>query len=261
MFDWFSDFLGTDAHEFTPEEIASAWREAVGFWGIEVALSPPEPHDSRSDRGDGPGHEPVAYIDLERRQVVVNFEWLGTRGLEEALPAVFAHEIGHHVEFPRTLGSMAELEVMERRLLPTYDESLVNLFLDLQINEKLGGRWADQILAIYETAPEERGPIFTFYLAIYEELWGTEPGRLVGDGTDVRMEQAYPGWRADARMFAQTFYGLPDTHLQFAYFCSRFSRYIRSRRSRRRRITREPCGRRRRGEPKPRSRRPRSAAG
>ena len=40
------------------------------------------------------------------------------------------------------------------------------------------------------------------------------------------MQKAYPGFRAEARMFVQTFYSLPGVHLQFVYFCARFLRYI-----------------------------------
>jgi len=40
------------------------------------------------------------------------------------------------------------------------------------------------------------------------------------------MEERFPGCRADARVFSQTFYELPTVYLQFVYFCSRFLRYL-----------------------------------
>lgn len=223
----------------TGPEVEEAWETAVDFWGIHISLSPPAPLGALDHEYGGPSDAPIAYIDLESRQVVVNFERLRLLGAGDSLTAVLAHEVGHHVEFPRTLGLMAELEVMERRLLPHLDGSLVNLFLDLQVNEVVGREWADELCAVYRgSAARGSGrpnPVFVFYLTIYEELWGREPGRLVdaveADELDVSevsawMDEAYPGWRGEARLFSQTFFGLPGTHLQFVYFCSVFNRYV-----------------------------------
>jgi hypothetical protein len=69
-------------------------------------------------------------------------------------------------------------------------------------------------------------PLFHYYLAIYEELWGLPPGALTSAERATAMEAQYPGYRADARMFVQTFYALPEVHLQFVYFCSRVIRYL-----------------------------------
>jgi len=52
------------------------------------------------------------------------------------------------------------------------------------------------------------------------------PGSLVPRGSDAPMEERYGGCRAEARMFAQTFYALPDVYLQFVYFASTFMRYL-----------------------------------
>jgi hypothetical protein len=40
------------------------------------------------------------------------------------------------------------------------------------------------------------------------------------------MEEKFVGWRADARVFVQTFYALDDIHLKFVYLISRFLRYL-----------------------------------
>lgn len=213
-----------------PEELERAWEEAIDLWGINVRLSPPTTLASLRDEASSPNREPLAFIDLEERQVVVNVQHLVRIGATDSLPAIFAHEVGHHVEFPRTLQLLAELEVLERRLLPDYPDSLVNLFLDLQVNEVVGRKWPDQVCSVYRGSRQNSagppGPIYAFYLAVYEELWDRTAGSLVGGEGVGRMDDEFPGWRAEARMFAQTFWGLPETHLQFVYFCSMFERYL-----------------------------------
>ncbi|MBN8230524.1 M48 family metalloprotease [Corallococcus macrosporus] len=229
---------------FTPEEVERCWRDALALWDVHVHLSPPEPHQSFEQRGESMVDEPLAYIDLARRQVFVHFELLTRMGARGSLTAVLAHEIGHHVRFPHTLGWAAELRVLEQRLIPGLGQSLTNLFFDLQVNEFVGRTQADALCAVYQgflRTPEGRkhkppkkqdastggpSPLFCFYLAIYEELWRKEPGHLVPRDMLTRLEEAYPGFRAQARMFVQTFYTLADGRLQFLYFCASFIRFI-----------------------------------
>jgi hypothetical protein len=207
------------------DHVAGCWTEALGVWGTGIELSPPD----RWVKGAGGawnGDEPLAYIDLVQRQVVVNFDKLHAIGAFPSLPAVLAHEIGHHIAFPHTLGLAAALEILQHRLLP-YPHSLTNLFFDLQVNEYVGRTHAVQLADVYKgfgTTPQTT-PLFGFYLAVYEELWGLAELELVG-AAGTRLDAEYPGWRAEARMFSQTFYSLPDVYLQFVYFCSIFARYL-----------------------------------
>lgn len=217
---------------FTPEEVERCWREALALWDVQVRLSPPEPHLPFHPGEENP-NEPLAYIDLVKRQVFVNFELLVEMGARDSLTAVLAHEIGHHVHFPHTLGWDAELRVLEQRLLPGLKQSLTNLFFDLQVNEFVGRTHADALCAVYQGFQRTQGtgagpmtPLFFFYLAIYEELWGHPPGHLVPANLIRPMEKQFPGLRAEARVFAQTFYALPDPRLQFLYFCATFIRYL-----------------------------------
>jgi hypothetical protein len=214
----------------TDPRIAACWRDALAIWDVQTALSPPHGYPGGRGKSHWKGDEPLAYIDLTTRQVVVNFELLARMGATGSLTAVLAHEIGHHVRFPHTLGLAAALQVLERRLVPGLKQSLTNLFFDLLVNEYVGRTRAEELAAVYRgflrTAGGETSPLFCFYLAIYEELWGLEPASLVPEGMVETMDAAYPGWRADARMFVQTFYALTDVHLQFVYFVSTFIRYI-----------------------------------
>jgi len=206
-----------------------AWEEALALWDVSVSLSPPEPWKGKG-RSHWQGDEPLAYIDLATRQVVVNLGLLDGLGATESLTAVLAHEIGHHVRFPHSLALAASLQALERRLVPGLGQSLTNLFFDLLVNEHVGRTRADDLCRVYQgfvaKASAPPVPLFAFYLALYEELWGKREGHLVPAGVLKEMEKAYPGWRAEARLFVQTFYTLPGVQLQFVYFCSRFIRYI-----------------------------------
>lgn len=213
---------------FTPDEIGAAWQAARAVWDTSVNLSPPEAL-ARTDGDHWGGDDPLAYIDLVRRQVVVNFDLLVAIGARDSLVAVLAHEIGHHVRHPHTLGLAAQLELLERRLIPGLPSSLGNLFFDLLINEHVGRTRAGELAAVYagfthRPGAEPPSSLFWFYLAIYEEMWTLPPGKLCGG--EEAMETAFPGCRAEARMFAQTFFALPDIYVQFVYFCSMFMRYL-----------------------------------
>jgi hypothetical protein len=215
---------------FTPDTIAESWRDALDLWDVRVHLSPPEPHVPFRPDADH-ANEPLAYIDLTKRQVFVNFELLHDMGAARSLTAVLAHEIGHHARFPHTLGWDAELRVQEQQLIPGMKQSLTNLFYDLQVNEVVGRTHAAELADVYRGFQRVRGggdtsPLFFFYLAIYEELWGLTPGQLAPAELEGKMEERFPGIRAEARMFAQTFYALPHPRLQFIYFCATFIRFI-----------------------------------
>ena len=212
---------------FSETQIALAWRDALALWEAEVTLSAPQPLE-RQGQGDWGGDEPLAYIDMVRRQVVVNYELLERIGAAKSLTAVYAHELGHHLRFPHTLGLSASLELLQKRLLPG-SPSLTNLFFDLQVNEYVGRTRQDELSAVYQgfnrMQPGPSSPLFAYYLAVYEELWNRPDAELTL-GSAGMMDEKFPGWRADARMFAQTFYALTDTYLQFVYFCSRVIRYL-----------------------------------
>ncbi|MCY1017771.1 M48 family metalloprotease [Pyxidicoccus sp. MSG2] len=215
---------------FTPEQVDTCWRDALDVWDVRVHLSPPEPHVPFHPDADHQ-NEPLAYIDLATRQVFVHFELLHEMRAANSLTAVLAHEIGHHARFPHTLGWDAELRVLEQRLIPGLKQSLTNLFYDLQVNEVVGRTRATELADVYRGFQRIRGttdtsPLFFFYLAVYEELWSLAPGFLAPAVLEAPLEKRYPGMRAEARMFAQTFYALPDARLQFLYFCSTFIRYI-----------------------------------
>ncbi len=218
------------AVHFTPERLERCWRQALDDWGMEVTLSPPAPLSEQKRDSDWGGDEPLAYIDLVSRQVVVNYPLLFDIGAKDSLTGVFAHELGHHLKFPHTLGLAASLQLLEQSLIPALPHSLTNLFFDLQVNEFVGRVRSEELAQVYRGFTRKPDAtitsLFHFYLAIYEELWGLPPGDLTQPRLVEEMEKKFPGYRADARMFVQTFYALPEVYTQFVYFCSRVIRYL-----------------------------------
>jgi len=214
---------------FTAPGVEAAWQAALKVWGVSVNLSPPQGY-RKPAKGTLDGDDPLAYIDLETRQVVVNFENLAQMKCEGSLVAVLAHELGHHIRFPHTLRLAADLRLMEQKLLPFLGSSLLNLFFDLQVNEYVGRTHATDLAAVYRafrgSSKGEGSPLFNFYLSCYEELWNLPANDLLTAAAPANMDRSFPGWRAEARQFVQTFYDLPDDFLQFAYFAGRFARYI-----------------------------------
>ena len=153
-----------------------------------------------------------------------------------SLEAILAHEIGHHVRFPATMQTHARLRLLERSLLPYDDYSLINLFTDLMINERLGDRFRGPLMDVYRVftgepafhgdAKWKRGPAFLFYVAVYEELWNAEAGTLMGPAA-AEFGEAFPGYRADARLLAQNLFAIgPNLYTQFLYFLSMLLRYV-----------------------------------
>lgn len=209
-------------------EVAIAWRDALALWETRVDLSPPIPL-SRSGGDRWQGNDPLAFIDMEKRQVFVNLPLLSRIGAADSLMAVLAHEVGHHLHFPHTLGIAAQLEVLLDALMPNTQAPFINLFLDLRVNEVVGRTHATQLIEVYRGFNRETplsSPLFGFYLAIYEELWALPEGTLVPVETRAAFEKQFPGFTGDARMACQTLYALDGLLLQFAYFVSRASRYV-----------------------------------
>ncbi len=200
--------------------VEAAWPRAQARWSSYLLLSRPA-------FDDGPS---IARIDLGTRQITLAASALADRGLLDCVEALLAHEIGHHVRYPGTLATSARMRVIERNLIPIQGYSLMNLFTDLMINERLGRELEEELVRIYRSFDGERGweadPAFVFYLAVYEELWQRERGELQGSAREA-FARAYPGHRADAQLLAQDLFRLgPNMYTQFLYFVSIVSRYL-----------------------------------
>jgi hypothetical protein len=217
-----------DDREHLQHEIARCWPLAQAYWSRFLLLGQPV-DDSRQPS--------IAQIDLLTRQVSLNANLVLSKKLIGSVEALLAHEIGHHVRYPGTLQTQARLRILERSLIPFDDYSVINLFTDLMINERLGTHLKDQMVRIYQAftlEPAFHGegkwkcdPLFLFYLGIYEQLWHLDEGVLMGPAAD-EFQLAFPGYRAESALLAQNVFTLgPNLYTQFLYFLSITTRYLR----------------------------------
>jgi hypothetical protein len=204
--------------------VEEAWPRAQARWSSYLLLSRPA-------FDEGPS---VAKIDLGTRQITLDAGGIADKGLIGCVEALLAHEIGHHVRYPGSLAVSARMRLIERNLIPIEGYSLMNLFTDLMINERIGHDLEEDLVRVYRSfdagAAWQTDPAFVFYLAIYEELWQRERGELQGSAASA-FAGAYPDHRADAQLLAQDLFRLgPNVYTQFLYFASIVSRYIQPRR-------------------------------
>ncbi len=208
--------------------VRDAWPNAISHWSSFLILNPP---DLR------PAQESIAQINLHTRAISLNETLIRDWELYDSIPAMLAHEIGHHVSYPGTLQVQARLRLLERTIVPFPEYSLINHFTDLMINERLGrGELRDQMIRIYQASITrlasvqgdgwKRDPLFLFYLALYEALWDLEPGEILGPyGTAFAHE--FPQYRSDAALLVQDIFVLgPNIYTQFLYFLSLSVRYL-----------------------------------
>ncbi len=211
------------AGPFSAGTVKAAWERALSFWGLAIQKDAP-----RLD----PGAEGLAFIDLSSRELTVNTKRLAELKAEGSLPAVFAHELGHHVRYPHSLSTQARLELLEKEILPFRSYSLLNLFTDYLINTELAREkdFLAQMAAVYRGTPApaeamEQDPAFWFYLTCFEEAWGLEPRTLTREAGEA-LERRFPGARAEAQLLAEEVPNLaPNLFTQFLYFASVVSRY------------------------------------
>lgn len=211
----------TPADDRLTQAMAEAWPRAQERWSRFLLLSPPVA---------GAQFDSVARIHLGTRQIELNANDIIERDLLGTVEALLAHEIGHHVRYPGSLAIDARLRLLERPLVPIDGFSVINLFTDLLINERLGPLYREQFVRIYQAFPAGphwyKNPASEFYLTVYEELWRLPRGTLLGKNR-AAFERAFPGARADAQILAQNLFVLgPNLYTQFLYFVSVFSRYI-----------------------------------
>lgn len=213
--------------------IDAAWPGAQRRWSRFLQLAPPI---------DTSGSPSIAQIDLITRQVGLNHAILKEKSLGHCVEALLAHEIGHHVKYPGTWAVHARLRLVEKSVLPLEDYSLLNLFTDLLINARLGRdlQLRAQFIDIYRaftgdplhakdakgTHEWTRDPVFSVYLAIYEELWQLDEGHLMGPG-EAYFAQRYPDYRAQAQLLAQDLLPLgSNLYTQYLFFASILLHYV-----------------------------------
>ena len=210
--------------------IETAWPDAVALWSSFLVLNDPA-LDAAQDA--------IAQINLSTRCVSLNGSRIADMGVEDCIPAMLAHEVGHHVAYPGTLQVKARLCLIERTLAPFPEYSMVNRFTDLMINERLGQTdlpLRAQMIKIYQVAMRRNAvgedelwkldPSFIFYLALYEALWELEEGDILGPVVEP-FRRRFPHYRAEAEVLTEDIFVLgPNLYTQFLYFLSLSLRYL-----------------------------------
>lgn len=209
-----------------PGDLAQRWRAAQDAWSAAIDLARPRAIPDPAG--------PLAYIDLRDRQTHINFDRLAGLGVLEHLPCVLAHEVGHHIRYPHTVSESRRMQrflretaaqlfepssvLVGRVQSPDTWDWLLNLFYDLLINDELADRFEDSFVAIFSAlaAPD---PVFAFYLAMFEELWGLAPGAMVPAEADAALAEIDRSWRVRARNAGEFIRSNPQNRpLQLARF-------------------------------------------
>lgn len=215
--------LRSPAAQALHERILAEWPQAIARWSSFLVLEEPILDASQ---------EAIAQIHLGTRCVSLNDRLILQQQIEDCIPVMLAHELGHHVCYPGTLQVQARLKLMERTLLPDPECSLVNHFTDVMINERLGRtpELRAQMIRIYQAdlrhSPGALDPLHGFYLGLYEALWDLPEGEILGSGAH-EMRLGHPMYRADAALLSQDLFVLgPNLYTQFLYFLSVCLRYL-----------------------------------
>tara|TARA_B100001939_G_scaffold344557_1_gene359210 strand:- start:2953 stop:4716 length:1764 start_codon:yes stop_codon:yes gene_type:complete len=167
------------------------WPRALELWGRYIKLK--DPRLTRQKKIPGKNSAtPLAYIDLQNKQVVVGLDQVEKLGLQDFQLEILAHEIGHHVFAPGDLLDAGRCMARIHRALREYSgESglILNLYTDLLINNRLKsmGLAMDQIYIQLNRQTEKMDPLWKLYMRIYELLWSLSPGTLCPD-QDPEME-------------------------------------------------------------------------
>jgi hypothetical protein len=206
-----------------PADLERMWRAALDRWSRSIALALPRAIEEMNGA--------IAYIDLATRQTHVNFGRLAKMGVEEHVPCVLAHEVGHHIRYPHTVAESRRMlrflrevaaEVLwsgAPRPKPDADDWLLNLFFDLLINDELSSDYEASFIAIFRAMQGDWGLTFSFYITVFEELWALPAGAIVTPEQEAAMHAIDPNFRARAASTGEFLRGHPENRpLQLVRF-------------------------------------------
>ena len=209
------------------EAIEEAWPKAQAHWSDALHLSIPK-LDTET--------EALAFLDLSSRQISIGQNVVLKAQLTSKMEAILAHEVGHHVRYPGSLGLHARLILLERSLVPLEGFSSLNLFTDLLINQQLTPALGSDLRDVYlafrgshhscEDSEGQTSMAFLFVLTLYEELWALDVGALLKEEQKL-IKNFYPRYRREAQVLVGRMFQLgPNIFTQFLYFLSILSRYL-----------------------------------
>ena len=213
-----------------PPDLDDLWRAAQDVWSESIDLKTPTA--IRDPQGG------IAFINLATRQTEVNFGRLDGLGVGDHLPSILAHEVGHHIRYPHTLRDgrrlMRFLREVATELYETHTlgiagtsaateghyDYLLNIFLDLLINDEISDQFEESFVAVYSALTNDSwGPVFGFYLGMFEELWALPTNSMVPEALDDDMQRIVQHWRRRARSAGEFIRSHPENRpLQLARF-------------------------------------------
>jgi hypothetical protein len=144
---------------------------------------------------------------------------------------VLAHEVGHHIRYPHTIHESRRMlrflreiaaEVLwsgAPRANPEGDDWLLNLFNDVLINDELSVDHEASFVAIFRAMQGDWGLTFSFYIALFEELWALSPGAILTAEQEASLRAIDPNFRARAAATGDFLRGHPENRpLQLVRF-------------------------------------------
>jgi hypothetical protein len=174
------------------ERWAQAWPKALAAWSEYTRLREPRWCLTKEEEKEQKLTGSFAMIRLEDHAVVVSLRQVEAEKLQNFPTEILAHEIGHHVYCPANTTDHARGIVRIRRALPTVEKHaplVSNLFTDLLINDKLQRLDRLNMAGVYRTLGKgSASRIWTFYMRIYEILWGLTRGSLAPGKIDDILE-------------------------------------------------------------------------
>lgn len=175
------------------QQWCDAWPLAIETWSRFTRIRPPTLClTTAAARKEGLTGS-FAMIRLHDQAVVINLQEVMELGISGFAREVLAHEIGHHVLAPATLGEHTRMIARMRWALPTVEQHapmVANLYTDLLINNRLQRSDGLRLAELYRALKGDQatGTVWTIYMRIYELLWSLQKGALGGGATDDRME-------------------------------------------------------------------------
>lgn len=178
----------------------TSWPDAINVWSKYLKLSDPRFCLTAEEEKIEHLTSSFAMIRLDDHAVVISIKQVIENELEKYPLEIMCHEIGHHVYCPADLTDHGRLIARIRRAIPGYETEapfIANLYADLLINDKLKREYNLKLDEIYKKiGTNATDKMWTFYMRIYEILWGLTKGSLAkGEITPVLEGDAQLGNR------------------------------------------------------------------
>lgn len=168
------------------------WEQALKMWSKYLKLKPPILCAGRDEAEREGLSGSFAMIRLVDHAVVIDTLRISRLELQGCVLAILAHEIGHHIYCPGDLTDQGRMIARMRRGLPTKEHLapfVANLYSDLLINDRLKRDFELDIDKIYRViGKSSQDKMWTFYMRIYEILWGLSKGTLTTGDSDSLLE-------------------------------------------------------------------------